>query len=461
MSKESRSKDFEKNASSLSLDPDRSSDLDPQPGARPISSEHIVAGKEKRGAHFPFSLFSAERIFRTLGNPLSLMRKGEITLVLPSGHKRSFKGAETGRSATIIIKNYMAIWKLISGGWNGFAEGYMDGDWDTEDLTELFLLYLDNRDHFESSNMRVFRGRWRDNLFHHRHRNSRKGSRRNIAYHYDLGNEFYKLWLDPSMTYSSAYFDEQDLDMDVNASRDEAQHLERAQRKKYQRVLELADLSEGADILEIGCGWGGFAERAALEQHHNVTGLTLSQEQLAYAVERAHKTQFAHHADFKLRDYRDERGQYDAIVSIEMIEAVGREHWPVYFSQIYDRLKVGGVAVIQAITIAEQYYEAYCKQPDFIQRYIFPGGMLPTVDLIKQHTKKAGLNFESAEWFRLSYAKTLRIWRKRFQDKWPQIEALGFDERFKRMWVYYLAYCEAGFAEGSTNVGLYVLRKPA
>jgi cyclopropane-fatty-acyl-phospholipid synthase len=276
------------------------------------------------------------------------------------------------------------------------------------------------------------------------HANTRSGSRRNIAYHYDLGNEFYRLWLDESMTYSAALYDRAD------------DTLELAQQRKRERIVALLDPGKGEKILEIGCGWGALAARLG-EQGADVVGLTLSREQFAYATELARQNGLSSRLNFELSDYRDTKGTFDKIVSVEMLEAVGEQYWPAFFGALRQRLKAGGRAVLQAITIDEDRFDAYRRSPDFIQRYIFPGGMLPTKSIMASQAEQAGLKLVSAEHFGQSYALTLAEWRQRFWRARDDVERLGFDERFMRMWEYYLSYCEAGFRAGSIDVGTYVL----
>lgn len=276
--------------------------------------------------------------------------------------------------------------------------------------------------------------------------NSRGGSRRNIAHHYDLGNAFYSRWLDPGMTYSSALYTAP------------GQSLEAAQAAKIERVVALMALPPRAEVLEIGSGWGALG--AAIGQTGaRVKGITLSREQLAWARERVARDGLADRVQFELEDYRDTRGRYDAVVSVEMIEAVGEAYWPIYFQTIADRLKPGGRAVIQAITIDERRFDGYRRDTDFIQHYIFPGGMLPTPSIIADEARRAGLAVVSVDRFGQSYAATLAEWRRRFLAAWPEIRPLGFDERFRRMWEYYLCYCEGGFLSGTIDVGHYVLMR--
>ena len=287
-----------------------------------------------------------------------------------------------------------------------------------------------------------------DRRFHERRRNTVTGSRRNIADHYDLGNAFYCLWLDPSMLYSSGIYHSRDTT------------LEDAQRHKIDRIIDALAIEKGDTVLEIGCGWGAFAEAAA-NAGGDVRAITISEQQLLAARARIAAAGLSDRVEICFEDYRDTSGTFDRLVSIEMIEAVGEENWPLFFETIANRLSPGGTAAIQAITIREDAFEQYRENPDFIQRYIFPGGMLPTVEQMRLRAIAANLSFETIERFGGSYATTLAEWRHRFLAAWPAIERLGFNERFKRMWLYYLIYCEIGFERGWIDVGLYRMRKPA
>jgi cyclopropane-fatty-acyl-phospholipid synthase len=286
-------------------------------------------------------------------------------------------------------------------------------------------------------------------LRHLSNANTKRGSRRNILAHYDLGNEFYAAWLDASMTYSSARFDAKVRD------------LETAQRAKYAALAEHLELKPGDHVLEIGCGWGGFAEFAAREYGVRVTGITISDEQLAYSCARMERAGLSDLVEIRRQDYRDVEGQFDKVASIEMFEAVGEKYWPAYFTKIADVLKPGGRAGLQIITIKDELFDAYRKRADFIQRYVFPGGMLVSLDRLKEETAKVGLVWRQAEAFGQSYADTLAEWTRRFTAKWGDIRAMGFDERFKQLWLFYLSYCEAGFRTGRTNVVQLELAKPA
>ncbi len=375
---------------------------------------------------------------------------GAVTLTLPNGKAVTFGNPATGEHPVLHIRNFKVITKTLRRGTVGFAQSYIDGDLEVEDLTALFRYFLQNRAVFApaESERSWFRRATDDLAYHMSRHNSKEGSQKNISEHYDLGNAFYALWLDPSMTYSSAIF----------ASDNQA--LEEAQHAKYRRVAELAGVKPGGSVLEIGCGWGGFAETVARDFGANLRGITLSREQLAYGLERLKRQNLDGLAHLVFEDYRDTQGQFDSIGSIEMIEAVGEEHWPSYFQTVHDRLKPGGLAAIQAITIDEADFEDYKAGPDFIQRFIFPGGMLLTTRAMREQGERVGLVLEQTETFRLSYAKTLRLWHDRFLERWDEIAKLGYDEEFKRKWVYYLCYCEAGFLEGSIDVGIYQYRRP-
>jgi cyclopropane-fatty-acyl-phospholipid synthase len=322
----------------------------------------------------------------------------------------------------------------------------MAGEWSSPNLAALLTLACRNNLMVEP--LKALRlPRFGLRLRHALKRNTRRGSRRNIAAHYDLGNEFYERWLDAGLTYSAGMFS--------SAS----QTLEEAQEVKTDRVLALLEPNVGDKVLEIGCGWGGLAERLLQKHECTVTGVTLSAEQLAYAKRRLHAAISAARCDLRLQDYRDVRGTFDRVVSIEMFEAVGEAYWSTYFEKLRDRLRPSGIAVLQVITIHEDRFENYRRRPDFIQRYIFPGGMLPTKQIIERKAGEAGLKLVAEDFFGEGYARTLELWRARFQDAWPDIKALGFDEHFKRMWDYYLAYCQVGFEIRALSVGLYKLVK--
>ena len=373
--------------------------------------------------------------------------KGSLQLTLPSGKQILIGTPGEGFAADLTLRNFKVVWASIRRAQLGFFESYLAGDVESSDPTKFFKFYLKNRAALDRAATGIFSASWLDRLWHRARDNNPKGSKENISAHYDLGNEFYRLWLDETMTYSSAVFDTT------------GNSLEAAQRRKYAKVMDALELKKGDHILEIGSGWGGFAEEAA-KKKATVKGITLSREQLAYAEQRIAKAGLDKRASFHFEDYRDTTGSFNGIASIEMIEAVGEPHWPIYFRTLYDRLKPGGIAAIQGITISEANYEAYRSSVDFIQRYIFPGGMLLTKTILKEQAAKAGLIIERAETFGQSYATTLRLWHERFEAVWPEVAKLGFDEKFRRLWKLYLAYCEAGFAESVVDVGIYKLRKP-
>lgn len=383
-------------------------------------------------------------IGRLVDRSLPVTRAGRFELVLPNGEKIGRRGSDPGPDAKLHLNRWRALWRVWTDGENGFADGYLDADWSTPELDRALEWCACNEAALISHSRSSGVSRVRNKLLHALHANSRRGSRRNIAAHYDLGNAFYSAWLDSGMNYSAALYAG-----DVT--------LEAAQEAKLDRVTALLDLAGGEHVLEIGCGWGALAERLLRRFGVTATAITLSTEQLGHAQTRLAAEIGEHRADLRLQDYRDVEGCFDRIVSIEMIEAVGERYWPIYFSKLGDCLRHGGVAVLQAITIAEHRFAAYRKRPDFIQRYIFPGGSLPTCSTIAQQAARAGLELVHAEAFGDSYAKTLAEWRRRFLRAWPRLEQLGFNERFRRMWEYYLAYCEVGFRAGIIDVGLFKL----
>lgn len=386
---------------------------------------------------------------RALFALLARLQHGSLDLQLPDGSS-AHAGSEAGPRATLRIKDWALASATLARGDIGFAESYVEGHWCSQDLVGLLQLLLRNRESLETA---IYGSWWGGLLARLRHvfnRNSKAGSRRNIVAHYDLGNAFYKLWLDPSMNYSSAWFDEDRR----------SQPLHEAQRAKMQRALSEVELQPGQRLLEIGCGWGAIAELAAGDFHARVLGLTLSDEQLAFARKRLHDANLHRQTEIRLQDYRDlgEQG-FDAVVSIEMFEAVGREYWPAYFQAVARALKPGGRACIQSITIRDDLWERYSRSTDFIQQYIFPGGLLPSSERFVAAAEAAGLRVERQFGFGLDYAETLRRWREAFLRHESQVREQGFDERFIRLWEFYLAYCEAAFATGNTNVIQFTLRK--
>lgn len=376
------------------------------------------------------------------------LRRGTLDVTLPDGRKLRFGGVEAGPSAAMIVRDYGFAWRLMNGGDVGIAEAYLRGEWDTPDLTQFLYIFCVNHDLIQSllGDNPVMRAL--QQFRHWLNRNTRSQAKRNIFAHYDIGNRFYSAWLDRSMTYSSAIFEGSD-------------DLAAAQETKYRRLAEGIHLQNGNTVLEIGCGWGGFAEFVARTYDAKVVGLTISAEQRDYAKKRIFEAGLNEKVEIRFQDYRDEQGIYDRIASIEMIEAVGEKFWPSYFEQLRDRLKTGGFAGIQAITIQDKFFAAYRREVDFIQRYIFPGGMLPSPAVLKSLGDKFGVPIIRERVFGEDYARTLATWRDNFRAAWPNLTSLGFDERFRRTWEYYLAYCEAGFRSGNIDVRQIVFAKQA
>jgi cyclopropane-fatty-acyl-phospholipid synthase len=368
---------------------------------------------------------------------------GTLSIKFPSGFECQFGTNQP--KADIQLNSFKPLMRLYFGGTNGWSESYLAKEWDSSNLTALIKWSLAHEKSLETISKASFLTQFLDNIYHRKNDNSRQGSKRNIAAHYDLGNNFYRLWLDESMTYSAALYDHP------------TQPLAQAQHNKYARILELLDAKAGQNIAEIGCGWGGFAIQAAKEKGLNVEGITLSQEQLKWAKQQVINNNVDQQVDLRLKDYRDINQQYDAIVSIEMFEAVGEAHWDTYFKTLKQALKPEGNAVLQIITIDDERFHSYRKQADFIQRYVFPGGMLPSVEKLNEKFVEHGLKLKHQQLFGKDYAKTLQEWSKAFEQNWQQLSTQGFDENFYRLWRYYLAYCQGGFEQGSIDVGLFVL----
>ena len=380
---------------------------------------------------------------RKLNLLLSIFSKleyGRLTVTLPDGGVREFAGTKDGPHATLKINTHDAVSRMLRDGKMGFCEAVMDGELESSSMAELIeLAVLHGSDLDERMETGLMR-RIGLKLFHQLRSNTRSGSARNIAHHYDLGNEFYESWLDGTMTYSSALYEA------------ESDDLLTAQTNKYRRLAELADIQPGDNVLEIGCGWGGFAKFAIEERDARVTGITISKAQHEFATRRLAEAGLSDRADVRLVDYRDVEGTFDRIVSIEMFEAVGQAYWQTYFESLSRLLKRGGRAALQAITIEEHAFEEYRQNPDFIQRYIFPGGMLPSMPRLEQPVAAAGLQLVDARGFGMDYARTLAEWRQRFNAAWPALSSGSFDIRFKRMWELYLSYCEGGFRAGQIDV---------
>jgi cyclopropane-fatty-acyl-phospholipid synthase len=370
---------------------------------------------------------------------------GELTIQLPSGERIHCCSGKPGPAAEIEFLKWRAIMRILVGGEVGVAASYCDGEWTSSDLPALIEWGARNGDQFTDSIKGLAPARFLNRIAHRLRANTRSGSRRNVVAHYDLGNEFYRLWLDRTMTYSSAIFPAPDAT------------LEQAQETKFARIIDRLNLDGGESVLEIGGGWGALAAAIAKARGARVTSLTISPAQLSDAEARARNESIAEKVQFKLMDYRDVGGVFDRIVSIEMIEAVGREYLPKYFETIRSRLRPGGLCVLQAITIAEDRFASYCSRPDFIQRYIFPGGFIPSKTYLREVLEAHGLRLLASDNFGDSYALTLREWRRRFLAAWPEIEKMGFHESFKRVWEFYLSYCEGGFRAGAIDVGLYLL----
>jgi cyclopropane-fatty-acyl-phospholipid synthase len=374
------------------------------------------------------------------------IESGSLTVSVPDGRRFRFGGTTQGPAAEMVMHDFAFTRRMFSSGDIGIAESFLRGEWTTPDLTTFLLLFCANHQLISSmlADKPVVRY-WQ--LFKHwLNRNTKSGSKKNIHAHYDLGNAFYTKWLDPTMTYSSALFTD-------------GKDLIQGQTNKYAALARETQIQSGHSVLEIGCGWGGFAEYAAKNIGCKVTGLTISQEQFDFARERMFREGLNEKVDIKFQDYRDERGTYDRIASIEMFEAVGEQFWPTYFDTLADRLTQGGLAGLQVITIQDRFFADYRAEVDFIRRYIFPGGMLPSPGIMKKLGEKVGMAIRHERIFGVDYADTLVAWRDKFRAAWPELIPLGFDERFRRMWEYYLAYCEAGFRAGNIDVRQIVYAK--
>ncbi len=406
---------------------------------------------------------SAQAAMRLLKN----LKKGSLLVHFPNGQTHRF-GQVDGVPVSFVLRNWNVCAAAIKSGDIGFAESYIAGDWTTPDLAGLLGLFVMNRREIEDVIYGKWWGRLAYQIKHLLNRNSKSNAKKNIHAHYDLGNGFYEMWLDPTMNYSSAWFNS-----------DHGQDMSTAQDAKVRRALNMARVKPGDRVLEIGCGWGALAEKTTTEFGAHITGVTLSSEQLAWANARLVRQGAAAHADLRLQDYRDiSDAPFDAIASIEMIEAVGMGFWPEYFATVARLLKPGGYACIQSITIADELFDRYIAGTDFIQQYIFPGGCLPSPSAFKSHAQAAGLEVVDEFAFGPDYAETLRRWRKAFMAQSAQVLALSprseglntgagaspgvkrFDEAFIRTWEFYLAYCEAAFDQGNTDVMQFTLRKP-
>lgn len=409
-------------------------------GIKPINVESFnvqAVGVDKASFKNPLIRLMVNKFNQAGVSEIQIEYKGAV---IRAGYKNS--AIAMPRIQVIRLK---ALFRGLYGGIVGLSEAYVEGDWDTEDIDLVTDWALKNRSALKAAFKSKITFNWLNKLSHRLNQNSKTGSKKNIAFHYDLGNDFYRLWLDKSMSYSSALYS------------DQAQSLEDAQANKYRRIIELLKPRPNDKVLEIGCGWGGFAETLLAEHDVTLDAITLSAEQLAWTKNRLRDVP-KEKLNVSLTDYRelnDKGHRYDRIASIEMLEAVGESYWQVYFSTLKKCLKPGGVAVIQVITINDEIFPEYRRKPDFIQRYIFPGGMLPSPSTVQEQIQQAGLTLSHEEGFGLDYAKTLRQWSQSFEQAWPEIEKQGFNQRFKRLWRYYLAYCQSGFKANTIDVRFY------
>ena len=384
------------------------------------------------------------RVFDLVGK----LNSGRVDFILPDGRRFRAEGLKPGPVAEVTINNPDVFARLVREGDLGFCDAYLDGWWTTPDLQAFMdFIHADNDDMYDGFPGMALVRAWEKARFWFQS-NTKRQALKNISYHYDLGNDFYSLWLDDTMTYSSALF---------NTSQES---LEKAQIAKYASMVDQMGVKPGDHVLEIGCGWGGFAEYAAKERGLKVTGLTISKEQLDYANKRIKSKGLSDKVNLKLQDYRDETGVYDGVASIEMFEAVGEKYWPVYFDKIKQCLKPGKQATLQIITIQDARWDVYRKSVDFIQKYIFPGGMLPSPSVLRKEVHRAGLSVQHSIEFGKSYSQTLRRWFEVFNNKWDNISAMGFDDRFRRMWNFYLTSCAATFESGNCDVTQITLQKP-
>jgi cyclopropane-fatty-acyl-phospholipid synthase len=389
------------------------------------------------------------RYFAQVFEQVKHIPRGRVDVILPDGRHFRVEGKAPGFVAEVHVHNPDLFARLIRDGDLGFSEAYLDGWWSTPDLQAFMDLLQDDAEAMYDGfpGQRLVRA-W-ERLRFWLQGNSRRQARKNISYHYDLGNDFYAFWLDETMTYSSAIFESPQ------------ESLEKAQLRKYASMVDQMGAKPGDHILEIGCGWGGFAEYAAKERGLRVTGLTISEEQYRYAVNRIASAGLADRVTFKLQDYRDETGVYDGIASVEMFEAVGEKYWPVYFEAVRNRLKPGRNATLQIITVLDRRFEMYRRGVDFIQKYIFPGGMLPSPSVLRAEVERAGLRVARSVEFGESYSITLRRWHETFNDRWDAVAQLGFDERFRRMWNFYLTSCASTFSSGNCDVTQITVTRPA
>ena len=388
------------------------------------------------------------RYFATAFEVARRLKTGRMDFVLHDGRRFRAEGAKPGPVAELTIHNPDTFARLIREGDLGFCDAYLEGWWSTPDLQAFMDLIHEDNDTVYDGYPGMALIRTYEKLRFWMQSNSKDQARKNIQYHYDLGNDFYRLWLDETMTYSSALF------------QSGQESLERAQIQKYASMVDQMGAQPGDHVLEIGCGWGGFAEYAAKERGLRVTGLTISQAQHDYAVERIAAAGLSDRVEIKLQDYRDERGTYDGIASIEMFEAVGEKYWPVYFDTLRERLKPGRHATLQIILVQDARWKVYKRGVDFIQKYIFPGGMLPPPSILRAEIERAGLKIKGSIQFGESYSQTLRRWHETFNERWDEVQKLGFDERFRRMWNFYLTSCAGAFKGGNCDVTQITVTRP-
>jgi cyclopropane-fatty-acyl-phospholipid synthase len=418
--------------------------IDPPRGRRPST----VRRPPSFGASGLIARLLGPRFHRVLDRIDQGLEQGSLDAILPDGSRRMLGGRAPGPDCVVHLVHWRALLRLAFGGSAGWYRAWEAGDWTSPDPVPLFALFMANAKPLGDVARSRGPARWSGRLLHALRRNNRHGSRRNIAYHYDLGNDFYALWLDADMHYSSALFDDP---MDLSES------LEQAQHRKADAILDRLNLKPGDSLLEIGCGWGALAERSAVQADVQYSGLTLSTEQADYARDR-----LAPDANILLTDYRDARGQYDAIASVEMVEAVGQRYWPDYLAAIERLLKPGGRAAIQYILIDDAIFEQYARSVDFIQTYVFPGGMLISESRFRALAEARGLEWRDVHRFGPHYAETLRHWRERFDRAIENgLLPASFDQHFVTLWRYYLMYCEGGFRGGTIDVAQVTLVKPA
>lgn len=411
------------------------------------------SGREHLAGHAAdHGLSAADRLrIDTVTGMFRRLRRGTLELTLPDGCTELMRGTESGPAAALHIRDARVVDRYLQHGSVGFAESYIAGEWETPNLPDLLELLDRNYDAWSEGYFGPVLARMVARVQHWFRPNSKRGAKRNIHAHYDLGNEFFAAWLDPSMTYSAALFGEHRASSEAD--------LEAAQRAKYHNLCRMIDLQPGHRLLEIGSGWGGFAMTAARDFGAEVTSITISKAQHELAAKRVAEAGLQDKVTIRLMDYRDVEGSFDRVASIEMFEAVGERYWPTYFGKLSSVLQPGGMAGLQIITIQDSYFESYRRGADFIQQYIFPGGMLPSTGALREQTRKVGLEITQSIAFGRDYARTLGIWGERFDAAWDRLTNLGYDENFRRLWRYYLGYCEAGFRTGSTDVLQLALKR--